>query len=97
MMEKSNARAAGTAEAERTSTFGWAVFGFLIPVVAVLVVHLRSPKVPAAVLARASDDPAIARVFEAQYVETLKSKQVTNTWLGAAVGLFFVLAAVILF
>ena len=30
-------------EAERVSTFGWAVFGFLIPVVAVLVVYLRSP------------------------------------------------------
>ena len=97
MTDKSNAQAAGAAEAERVDTFGWAIFGFLIPVVAVLVVHLRSPKVPAAVLAQASDDPAVARVFEAQYIETLKSKQVTNAWLGAGVGLFVVLAVVILF
>ena len=94
---ESDARAAGVAKAEQTSAFGWAVFGFMIPAVAVLVVHLRSPKVPAEVVASASDDPSVARVFEAQYVETLKSKQVTNAWLGAALGLFVVLAVVILF
>ena len=72
-MEKSNARAAGTAEAERTSTFGWAVFGFLIPVVAVLVVHLRSPKVPAAVLARAR--AALAPYLRAELVVRVRSSE----------------------
>ena len=94
---ESDARAAGVAKAEQTSAFGWAVFGLLIPVVAVLVVHLRSPKVPAADLAPASDNPSVERVFETQYVETLKAKQVSSTWLGAALGVFVVLAVVILF
>ena len=92
---ESDARAAGVAKAEQTSAFGWAVFGFLIPVVAVLVVHLRSPKVPD--LAPASDNPSVERVFETQYVETLKAKQVSSTWLGAALSVFVVLAVVILF
>ena len=91
-----DARAAGVAQAEQTSAFGWAVFGFMIPVVAVLVVHVRSPKVPASVVAPPSDDPSVTRVFEAQYVETLKANQVGSTWLGTAVAVFVVLAVVIL-
>ena len=35
---------------------------------------------------RAGNNPSVARVYEAQYVETLKSKQVTSVWLGAAAG-----------
>ena len=94
---ESDARAVGVAKAKQTSAFGWTVFGFIIPVVAVLVVHLRSPKVPAEISVLVSDDPSVVRVFEAQYVETLKAKQVGSTWLGAAVGVLIVLAVVILF
>ena len=53
---------------------------------AVLVVHLRRPRVTAAGMERAGENPTAARVYETQYIETLKSKQASSTWLGAAAG-----------
>lgn len=73
--------------AGRQSVFGWAVFGFFIPLVALLVVYLRSPQVPPMLLVqRGDDDSDTLRVFEAQFIETLKARQVAHTWIGAAIG-----------
>ena len=65
---------------------GWGVFAICFPLVAVLAVHIRRPRAPAAVLAQAGEDPAAARLFELQYIETLKARQVATVWLWAAIG-----------
>ena len=86
--EKVTAQVAGEAAADGTGAGGWLIFGFLLPLIGVLVAYLRNPKVPAKVLAARPDDSAsVARVFEVAYVERLKAKQVGKAWIGAVLGL----------
>ena len=85
--EKVTAQVTGEAAADGTGAGGWLIFGFLLPLIGVLVAYLRNPKVPAKVLAARPDDNAsVARVFEVAYIERLKAKQVGNAWIGAAIG-----------
>ena len=87
MTAKADAMTEATAAAQQAGVFGWAVFGFFIPLVAVPVVHLRSPKVPALVLMnRDGGDRETALIFEAQFVQTLKARQVSHAWVGALLG-----------
>ena len=84
-MTKHEAIVSGAAAAAKPSVMGWAVFGFLIPPLGILVAHCRSPKVPPLLLA-AHDDDATIRVFEAQFVVTFKTRQVLAAWGGGVLG-----------
>ena len=74
----------GRITADTLPVFSWTVFGFLLPVVALLVVYLRSPKVPTTLGLAAYRDPEAATFFEAGYVGRLKSRQVAAAWIGVA-------------
>ena len=69
---------------------GWGVFGWAFAVLALPVVYLRSPKLPA-MLAIAHDDAETLSIFERAYVERLKHRQVSAVWLGAIIGVATVL------
>lgn len=86
MTDKESARVAGAAAADAENALPWAAFGFLVPVVAVLVVHLRSPRLTALAMLGMPDDREAARIYTAQYLESLKARQTAHTWVGAFVG-----------
>ena len=91
-MTKTEAIDAAVTAAEKMSVVGWGVFGCLIAIVTIPVAYLRSPAVPALVLAEHNDD-ATLRYFEAQYIETLKKRQVKSAWAG---GILCCVAAILL-
>ena len=91
-MTKTEAIDAAAAAAEKMSVVGWLVCGCLLAVVTIPVAHVRSPVVPTLVLAE-HDDDATLRYFEAQYIETLKARQVKAAWTG---GIFCGVIALIL-
>lgn len=88
-MTKEQAIEAGKNAAMQKSTAGWGLAGFFFTIPALLIVYLRSPSVNLAELVR-YDDQESERYFEMQYVETLKSRQVSATWIGAVIGLILV-------
>ena len=59
--------------------------GFLLWIVTIPVAHFRWPRVPPLVLSE-HDDDATLRYFEAQYIETLKARQVKAAWTGLILG-----------
>ena len=84
-MTKTEAIHAAAAAAEKTSVIGWGVCGFLLAIVTIPVAHFRWPRVPPLALAEHNDD-ATLRYFEAQYIETLKERQVKAAWIGGILG-----------
>ena len=84
-MDNRNALQSAESVARQASVIGWAVFGFLLPIIGILAVHLRSPKIPPSVLA-SHEDSSTVRFFELQYVVTLKQRQVRAAWIGSALG-----------
>lgn len=86
----------GRITADTLPVFSWTVFGFLLPVVALLVVYLRSPRVPATLGLAAYRDGEAATFFEAGYVKRLKSRQVAATWIGFACFLAVAMATLLL-
>ena len=89
-MTKTEAVHAASAAAAKPSVVGWGVCGFLLAIVTIPVAHFRSPRVPPLALAEHNDD-ATLRYFEAQYIETLKGRQVAAAWIGGLVGVVAVL------
>ena len=89
-MTKTEAIQAGAAAAAKPAVLGWGVCGFLIAIVTIPVAHFRSPRVPPLALAEHNDD-ATLRYFEAQYIETLKARQVATAWVGGVLGVVAVL------
>lgn len=85
-MNKTEAILAGEAEAHKMSEAGWRLAGLIVPILANLIVHLRSPRVPPGVLA-IHDDSATLRYFETQFADTLKARQVKAAWVGALIGI----------
>ena len=67
----------------------WIVCGFLLAIVTIPVAYFRWPRVPALALAEHNDD-ATLRYFEAQYIETLKARQVVAAWIGGILGVMAV-------
>ena len=91
-MTKSDAiTSAGKAATQRAVT-AWYAFGFFIPLIGILVAYLRSPTLPIAQKADYADQDMLG-IYEAQFVETLKARQVRAAWIGAigAVCLYMVL------
>ena len=89
-MTKTEAIHAAAAAAAKPSVVGWGVCGFLLAIVTIPVAHFRSPRVPPLALAEHNDD-ATLRYFEAQYIETLKGRQVAAAWIGGILGVVAVL------
>lgn len=69
-------------EAQRVSVTKWVWIGLLLNAVGVLIVYLRSPKAPVALLATYEGDDRW--IFERIYAKTLKAREVKNTWIGFA-------------
>ena len=87
-MDNRDALRSAESVARQASVIGWAVFGFLLPIIGIPVVHLRSPNIPPSVLV-SHEDSSTVRFFELQYVVTLKQRQVRAAWIGAALGVAF--------
>lgn len=71
-------------EANSVSVTKWFWVGLLLGLIGVLIVYLRSPKASAALLANYEEGERW--MFERNYTETLKTREVKNTWIGFAVG-----------
>ena len=84
-MDNRDALQSAESVARQASVIGWAVFGFLIPIIGIPVAHLRSPNIPPSVLV-SHEDSSTVRFFELQYVVTLKQRQVRAAWIGSALG-----------
>ena len=70
-------------EANSVSVTKWFWIGLLLGLIGVLIVYLRSPKASAALLAKYEEGERW--MFERSYTETLKNREVKNTWIGFAV------------
>ena len=86
-------------EAQRVSVTKWFWIGFLLGSFGVLIVYLRSPNPSIALLAKYEGDDHW--MFERSYTETLKAREVKNTWIGFAacfaLGLLLFLSSFVLF
>ena len=70
-------------KANSISVTKWFWAGFLFGLIGVLIAYLRSPKASAAFLAKYEEGERW--MFERSYTETLKNREVKNTWLGFAI------------
>ena len=70
-------------EANAVSVTKWFWVGFLFGLIGVMIVYLRSPKVSVGLSAKYEEGER--SMFERGYTETLKKREVKNTWLGFAV------------
>ncbi|MCY3999968.1 MAG: hypothetical protein OXF06_00935 [Bacteroidetes bacterium] len=68
----------------------WFFFGFFLGIIGILIVYLRSPKVPANLLDQYTGDKR--SLYQKTYSDKLKERLVEPTWIG-----FVTLVAVILF
>ena len=71
-------------EANSVSVTKWFWIGCLFGLIGVLIAYLRSPKASAALLAKFEEDERW--MFERSYTETLKNREVKNTWIGFVAG-----------
>ena len=71
----------GRESANKQSVIGWGIFGWFLPIFAVPVVYLRSPKM-ATELAAAQDATVDLSLFERAYLEHLKGRQAKAVWVG---------------
>ncbi len=69
-------------EAQRVSVTKWFWIGLLLNSFGVLIVYLHSPDASVALLAKYEGDERW--IFERRYIETLKAREVKNTWIGFA-------------
>ncbi len=85
-------------EAQRVSITKWFWIGLLLNAVGVLIVYLRSPKAPVALLVKYEGDDRW--IFERSYAKTLKAREAReakNTWIGFAACFVLGLSLSILF
>ena len=78
-------------EANSVSVTKWFWIGLLLGLIGVLIVYLRSPKASAALLANYEEGERW--MFERNYTESLKNREVKETWIGfvCVAGLHFVI------
>ncbi len=74
-------------DAQMKSVVGWGFLGFFFPLIALLIVYLRIPKISAAAIAGQEDQAAI-RLYESRYIEVMKHRQVKATWFGVGLAIF---------
>ena len=72
----------GELEANSVSVTKWFLIGLLLGLIGVVIVYLRSPK--ASVGLSAKYEEGERSIFERSYTETLKTREVKNTWIGFA-------------
>lgn len=89
-MSKAEAIHLGAVEASKTSCMGWFMFGVVWPLLALPAVHLRRPYVPALVAAK-WEGPDTQALYEAGFIDQLKTQQVVATWMGAGCGVAVIL------
>ena len=77
----------------KETAIGWAVFGFLLAIVALPAVYLHKVTPPGRVMLTLPED-IDPHIFALIYAEELKAKRVTRTWGGAVFGIIFSLAIV---
>jgi hypothetical protein len=82
-------------EAQRVSVTEWFWIGLLLGAIGVLIVYLRSPKASVTLLVKYEEDERW--MFERSYAETLKAREVKNTWIGLAACLVLSLSLSVLF
>ena len=70
-------------EANSVSVTKWFWIGFLFGLIGVLIVYLRSPTASVGLSARYEEGERW--MFERSYTNTLKAREVKNTWIGFAV------------
>lgn len=70
-------------EANSVSVTKWFWIGFLFGLIGILIVYLRSPMPSVALSAKYEEGERW--MFEKSYTETLKTREVKNTWIGFAV------------
>ena len=89
-MNTGDAIDAGYDLANQNSVALWGIGAFFFTLIVLLVVHLRSPKLPVELAAQVESDDL--PLFERAYVERLKQRQVRAAWIGAiisfAIGIF---------
>lgn len=73
-------------EASVHGVSAWFFIGLLLGVFGILIVYLRSPKVPVTLIADYEGDNRY--LFERAYVEALKSRQIKTTWIGFLANFF---------
>ena len=84
-MTSTNSSTIQDAELEANSVLvtKWFWIGFLLGLIGVLIVYRRSPKASVALLAKYEEGERL--IFERSYSESLKTREVKNTWIGFAV------------
>ena len=96
-MNTEDAIDAGYDLANQNSVALWGIGAFFFTLIVLLVVHLRSPKLPVELAAQVESDDL--PLFERAYVERLKQRQVRAAWIGAifpiAIGIFILMAMVL--
>jgi len=77
-------------EANAVSVTKWFWIGLLLGLIGVLIAYLRSPKASAALSAKYEEGERW--MFERNYTESLKTREVKETWIGfvCVAGLHFV-------
>lgn len=80
-MTTQNAVLTGRMEADKQQVIGWGIFGFLLAILAIPIVYLRSPKIKTETLSEQNENTDLA-TFELAYVNHLKGRQVKAAWIG---------------
>ena len=86
MTAKSSARLGEMAANDRP-VLGWFIFGWAFALVAIPVVYIRTPQVPALMMEGLQEgtDPAL---YERAYAQRLKTRQAVAVWLGFVFAIF---------
>lgn len=79
--------------ATNPSVVGWFFVGFLLGIIGLLIVYLRSPRCPAALIAQYRGDDRY--IFEESYIQKLKNRQTKITWIGFVISLLVAFVSMI--
>ena len=83
-------------EAQKPSVVKWGVFGFLVPLIAIIVAYARSPSVDALRLATL-ETPETQLVFEREYINVLKGRQTKATLIWGVISIAIMIVVWVLF
>ncbi len=82
-------------EGEKFPVTAWYFIGFFLGIIGILIVYLRSPKVPVRLLVEYDGEDRY--FFEKAYVDVLNRRQVKATWIGLAIGFILWIGLYLLF
>lgn len=69
-------------DASKPSIIIWGVLGFVLTVIGVLIVYVRSPKIGTSAIFRYGNSGNLLQIYEIHYTTTLKQRQIKATWIG---------------